>query len=123
MDKIFRDSSMVINFTNDKVPQFIEPKKTAKIPFVKYGENNDYPNFLLTLFNRSAKHNAICTSKQSYVKGQGFVFDTMGMEGEQIAILQSYIDAPNEYLVAFIFMELTIRKMRLLKSIIKTIPK
>lgn len=97
MDKIYRDSSVVINFTNDKVPQFVEPKKTAKIPFVKYGENNDYPNFLLTLFNRSAKHNAICTSKQSYIKGQGFVFDSMGMEGEQIATLQAYIDSPNEF--------------------------
>ena len=93
----FKDSTISIGFTNDKVPQFVEPKSNQKIPYVKYGEGNNYPEFLLTLFNRSAKHNAIITSKQSYIKGQGWTFDQTGMEGEQIALLKSFIDNPNEY--------------------------
>jgi len=94
---MFKDSTISIGFTNDKVPQFVEPKSNQQIPYVKYGEGNNYPEFLLTLFNRSAKHNAIITSKQSYIKGQGWTFDQMGMEGEQIALLKSFVDAPNEY--------------------------
>jgi hypothetical protein len=39
---------------------------------VNYGEKNDYPFFLLDLFNRSAKHNAICTQKGAYIAGQGW---------------------------------------------------
>ena len=91
------ESLMSVQFTNDKVPQFIEPKKSDKIPFVKYGETNNYPEFLLTLFNRSAKHNAILTSKQTYIKGQGFYFDQTNMDGESIVALQAFIDHPNPY--------------------------
>jgi hypothetical protein len=93
----FKESLISIGFTNDKVPQFVEPSSNQKIPYVKYGEGNNYPEFLLTLFNRSAKHNAIITSKQSYIKGQGWTFDQTGMEGEQIALLKSFVDNPNEY--------------------------
>jgi hypothetical protein len=88
---------IAVEFANDKIPVFVEPKTQDKIPFVKYGETNDYPEFLLTLFNRSAKHNAILTSKQSYIKGQGFYFDQTNMQGEEIAALQGFIDSPNEY--------------------------
>jgi len=66
--KEYNPSVMVLKFTNDKVPTFVEPKSSQRLKYVKYGENNNYPNFLLTLFNRSAKHNAILTSKQQYIK-------------------------------------------------------
>lgn len=95
--KEYNPSVMVLKFTNDKVPLFVEPKSNQKLKYVKYGENNDYPNFLITLFNRSAKHNAICTSKQSYIKGQGWHFDQTGMDGSQVAELQAFIDHPNEF--------------------------
>ena len=88
---------MVVKFDNNKVPVFVEPKKNSRVKWVKYGDNNDYPNFLVTLFNRSAKHNAICTSKQLYIKGQGFTFNQEAMEGDMAASMQAYIDAPNPY--------------------------
>ena len=93
----YRSTLTVIRFDNNKVPAFVEPKKNAKIKYVKYGEANDYPNFVVTLFNRSAKHNAICTSKQLYVKGQGFTFDQAGMDGDSVVMLQSFINTPNPY--------------------------
>lgn len=93
----YRNSLMVVKFDNNKVPVFVEPKKNSRVKWVKYGDNNDYPNFLVTLFNRSAKHNAICTSKQLYIKGQGFTFNQEAMEGDMAASMQAYIDAPNPY--------------------------
>lgn len=86
-----------IDFTNDKIPEFVEPKSTSKIKYVKYGENNDYPQFLTVLFNRSAKHNAICTDKQLYITGKGWYFDSDGMEDKDKVLLQSFIDSPNPY--------------------------
>jgi hypothetical protein len=93
----FKNSTIVVKFDNNKVPAFVEPKKNGKQKWVKYGETNDYPQFLVTLFNRSAKHNAISTSKQLYIKGQGFTFDQNGMEGDDVAKLQAFVDAPNPY--------------------------
>ncbi len=52
-NKSYNPSVMVLKFTNDKVPLFVEPRKQDRVKFVKYGENNDYPNFLLTLFSAS----------------------------------------------------------------------
>jgi len=95
--KEYNPSVMVLKFTNDKVPTFVEPKSSQRLKYVKYGENNNYPNFLLTLFNRSAKHNAILTSKQQYITGQGWMFDELGMEGEEVVALKAFIDTPNPY--------------------------
>ena len=86
-----------IEFENNKVPAFVEPRKGSQQKWVFYGENNDYPQFLTTLFNRSAKHNAICTDKQLYIKGQGWTFDATGIEGESEAQLRAFIDNPNPY--------------------------
>lgn len=86
-----------IEFENNKVPAFVEPRKGSQQKWVFYGENNDYPQFLTTLFNRSAKHNAICTDKQLYITGQGWAFDATGLEGEAEAQLRAFIDNPNPY--------------------------
>jgi hypothetical protein len=86
-----------IEFENNKVPAFVEPRKGSQQKWVFYGENNDYPQFLTTLFNRSAKHNAICTDKQLYITGQGWTFDATGIEGEAEAQLRAFIDNPNPY--------------------------
>jgi len=40
--------------------------------WVYYGEKNDYPNYLLRLYNNSAKHNAIVTGKVDYICGNGW---------------------------------------------------
>lgn len=83
---------IVVNFSNDKVPQFEEVRGKD---WIKYGENNDYPQFLVTLFNRSAKHNAIITAKQLYIGGQGFNFNTEGLPAEKIAQASALIGSAN----------------------------
>ena len=84
----------IISFTNDKVPVFSEIRNKE---YIKYGEDNNYPNFLVTLFNRSAKHNAILTAKQLYIAGQGLAFNTDGLTPEKIASTQALIQSPNPY--------------------------
>jgi len=84
----------IISFTNDKVPVFSEIRNKD---YIKYGEDNNYPNFLVTLFNRSAKHNAILTAKQLYIAGQGLAFNTDGLTPEKIASTQALIQSPNPY--------------------------
>ena len=84
----------IISFTNDKVPVFSEIRNKE---YIKYGEDNNYPNFLVTLFNRSAKHNAILTAKQLYIAGQGLAFNTDGLTPEKVASTQALIQTPNPY--------------------------
>ena len=89
-----KNNTIVLNFSNDKVPEFLEVRGKD---WIKYGENNDYPNYLVTLFNRSAKHNAIVTSNQLYICGQGVQFNAEGLPPEKIASTQAFIQSPNQY--------------------------
>jgi hypothetical protein len=90
----YKNNIITLKFSNDKVPQFVEQKQKD---WVKYGEENNYPQYLVLLFNRSAKHNAIITSKQLYIAGKGWIFDQSTMQGEEVVSLQAFIDNPNPY--------------------------
>ena len=57
-----------INFHDNKLPVFKENKAKG---FVTFGADNLYPDFLIELFNKSPKHNAIVSAKASYVAGIG----------------------------------------------------
>lgn len=57
-----------INFHDNKLPVFKENKAKG---FVTFGADNQYPDFLIELFNKSPKHNAIVSAKASYVAGIG----------------------------------------------------
>ena len=86
--------TQVITFSNDKVPVF---KEVRNKDYINYGEDNNYPNFLVTLFNRSAKHNAILTAKQLYIAGQGLAFNAEGLPTDKIVSTQAFIDNANPY--------------------------
>lgn len=60
---------MVIKLSSEhKVPQFLEIRNKD---WIYFGKNNDYPEYLLTLFDRSGKHNAIISQKSFYIYGAG----------------------------------------------------
>lgn len=66
------NSIIVMSFEETKIPKFVERRGAASDKnWIMYGENNQYPQELITLFNRSAKHNAIVTGKAEYVTGNG----------------------------------------------------
>jgi len=59
-----------VRFAQAEQPKFIEKKGTY--PYVEYGEKNNYPDYLLSLFDESPKHGAIVKGKANYIFGKGF---------------------------------------------------
>lgn len=80
--KPFNENNIVsIQLAAHNAP-LIEEEKNAEYPYVlfstdstgkdKYKWRNQYPQYLIYLLNRSAKHNAIVTAKAQYIAGKGF---------------------------------------------------
>jgi len=63
------DNILVLTFAEAKQPEYREKKGVG---FIQYGDRNDYPNYLVDLFNKSAKHNAIVKSKVHYITANGW---------------------------------------------------
>lgn len=62
----------VLTFAEAQQPKFQE-KKGNDGGYIKYGENNDYPEYLVDLYNKSPKHGAIIKSKVHYITGNGWI--------------------------------------------------
>jgi predicted transcriptional regulator len=63
-----QDNIMVLKFDDSKIPEF---KEVRGKKYTWFGEDNDYPNYLVKLYNKSAKHNAIINGKVTYIFGEG----------------------------------------------------
>ncbi len=63
------DNILVLTFAEAKQPEYREKKGVG---YIQYGDRNDYPNYLVDLFNKSAKHNAIVKSKVHYITANGW---------------------------------------------------
>jgi DNA-binding MarR family transcriptional regulator len=88
----------VLNFEAHKVPTFKEARGKDWILFGDEGEyKNRYPEYLLNLYRRSAKHHAIINSKKDYVVGQGWSVNKEGLDTMGLARLQQFIQEPNQY--------------------------
>lgn len=64
------DNIITIKFAQAEQPKFTERKGTQ--PYIEFGVKNDYPDFLLSLYNESPKHGAIIKGKSNYIYGKGF---------------------------------------------------
>jgi len=60
---------ITIKFAQAEQPKFEEKKAKG---YVEFGHNNNYPEYLIGLFNESPKHGAIIKSKTNYIFGQGW---------------------------------------------------
>ena len=88
----------ILNFGAHKVPTFKEARGKDWILFGDEGEyKNRYPEYLLNLYRRSAKHHAIINSKKDYVVGQGWSVDAERLDTMGLARLQQFINEPNQY--------------------------
>lgn len=81
-----------INFHDNKLPVFKENKAKG---FVTFGADNLYPDFLIELFNKSPKHNAIVSAKASYVAGIGT--EVYGQNTTDIAKAEAKLKNINAY--------------------------
>ena len=77
-----------VQLESHKIPVNIERQREG---YVTFGEDNLYPNYLIELYNRSAKHNAIINSKVTYVYGKGLEMTV------QDARLQELFDSVNRW--------------------------
>lgn len=60
---------IVLKFSDSKIPVF---KESRNKEYIKYGDDNLYPDYLTYLFNKSAKHGAIISGKAFYIFGEGY---------------------------------------------------
>ena len=60
---------VILNFAEARQPEYREKKGSG---YIEFGERNDYPGYLLSLYNKSAKHNAIVRGKVNYIIGNGW---------------------------------------------------
>jgi DNA-binding MarR family transcriptional regulator len=89
----------VVHFENNKLPTFLEVKNRD---WIMYGDENNYPEYLITLFNRSAKHNAIVTGKVHYITGNGFEAKTNTMGLVEHAKFENWFNNLNEDMEALL---------------------
>ena len=66
------DNIIFLKFEDSKLPVF---KELRNKDWIYFGEKDDYPDYLLLLANKSAKHNAIINGKVNYIYGNGLKSD------------------------------------------------
>jgi hypothetical protein len=79
---------VILNFQEARQPEYREKRGKG---YIEFGEKNDYPNYLLSLYNKSAKHNAIVKGKVNYIIGNGWKSDEVDPIAEQ------FIAQPNQF--------------------------
>ena len=79
---------VILNFQEARQPEYREKRSKG---YIEFGEKNDYPNYLLSLYNKSAKHNAIVKGKVNYIIGNGWKSD------EVDPIADQFIAQPNQF--------------------------
>lgn len=59
----------ILDFAEAKQPEFKEKRGQG---YIEFGDRNDYPSYLLDLYSKSAKHQAIVRGKVNYIIGNGW---------------------------------------------------
>ena len=78
------------------VPQLIEIT-TKRDDFIKYGADNLFPDYLISLLEKSAIHKSIQTGKQDMTMGDGLKVVTENLPADQQAIVSKFMNMPNPY--------------------------
>lgn len=67
MDKKILKFTTIVNETKE-IPKLVcQSAKNA--PYVKYGANNDFPNYIFELYNNSSQFNSIVETMKNYILG------------------------------------------------------
>lgn len=77
-----------VKFENHKVPEFKEVKNKD---WVYFGDDNVYPDYLIELYLRCAKHNAIINGKCNYIYGGGLTINDETANISQKAVADKFI--------------------------------
>ena len=74
-----QDNIITVKFADNRIPEF---KEMPGQDHIKFGEDDKFPDHLLMLFNKSAKHNAIINGKVNYILGGGLQADVEDIKSE-----------------------------------------
>lgn len=86
----------IVELEAHKTPEFKEQKNKDWVLYGTDGEwKNRYPDYLLNLYHRSAKHNAIINGKVDYIVGNGVKVNDKGLDTIGLAKLMKFVDEPN----------------------------
>lgn len=88
----------VVEFKFDiqKPPVFKEQRGKDWIQYgIDQPYRNLYPKFLIDLYNRSSKHNAIVSAKAEYVAANGWEYSEVGLDITRAARLNAFINSAN----------------------------
>ena len=72
-----KDTKKRLNFTTivnetKEIPKLVcQSAKNA--PYVKYGTNNDFPEYIFELYNNSSQFNSIVETMKNYIMGSGII--------------------------------------------------
>lgn len=83
--------------STSNAPQYIE--KALRGGYISYGEDNLYPDYLISLMNRSAKHNAIVKRKAMMIGGNGWNLE--GLLPDAITFIKNPYNEMNLNDIAF----------------------
>lgn len=79
------------------LPIYVERK--TRQGWITYGENNLYPDLMITLMNRSGKHNAILKRKSSMIAGNGWNMEKL--DGKAVNFLANVYNEDNMNDIAY----------------------
>jgi hypothetical protein len=82
------DNIVILKFAEAKQPEYRERRGVG---YIEFGDKNDYPTYLLSMYNKSAKHNAIVRGKVNYITGNGWASKEVDPNAEL------FIKSPNQY--------------------------
>jgi len=82
----------VVKLDNHVTPIF---KEVRGEDWVFLGVNNDYADYLIKLYDRSAKHAAIVKSKVNYTTGAGWGYDAKDLDEQQTLNAEAFINLIN----------------------------
>jgi len=89
---------MVLTFAEARQPEYREKRGDGE-GYIEFGKKNDYPNYLVELYNKSAKHNAIIKGKVNYITGNGFkIKEGIDPIGEQFIAQANRVESLTEVL-------------------------
>jgi hypothetical protein len=86
-----QEETLVLDFSKIDIPVPYESKNTSDMTYVRFGLDNAYPHFLLSLYQDSAIHSSIINSKVNYLIGKG-----LGIDNEVYNPLVNPTDTLNE---------------------------